>query len=793
MSGRLLLFFLAFLANPFLGEGEVWGQTYTTTGNSTDWNNPASWIKTNPGGCTTPNPANVPPLGPVYAACDIRIIINHPITRTGNANIGGGNVRSITVNQGGEVTFGGNLTVNNVGAPSFLFQINDGGRFIVSGTLGIRSGATFNVINNTNLDPKTFVQVGNLTFLNAGTGQSLNVGSNTIFNVIGQTRLEGGGVLNIQGEFNTNTFNSANSGGNQVNISGSGLLKTTGNMQIDGFPMNLSGNAGVLVGGNLAISNSGNSLLNLNGPNTNFTVLSRGSSIAAGKTPSGSCFQTPENGNTCFNQACMEIISNPLSGNQFERIYIFRCSSTWTVPADTMSISTDSLEIIDSYQTLVVAGGGGGGRGSSSGGGGAGGLIYIADETFTPGQNLNIIVGQGGVGSTNTNSPGGNGGNSSIQGKGTAIGGGGGGSSSSTDSNRSGRPGGSGGGSANNSNNENIPGGSATSTNPPAITTPNNSTVYGRNGGASTANGSNLRGGGGGGAGSNGADGSRSGPNNIGGNGGAALSFNISGSPGFYAGGGGGNAVNIKGQGGSGVGGDADGSGAFRNGNSGTGSGGGATSFGNGGNGGSGIVIIRYESLRILPVEFLSFTATYQSQNRSAMLDWSTAKEWENSHFEIERAIHSVRNWEKIGEINGHGYSDSPVSYSFEDSRLPASGGNIFYRLKQVDLNGDFTYSDTKAIRVEPLPSSTYWKVYPNPSTGDPINLEMLDTGVYNDESIQVRVISSTSQFDLIQGENPRDLSSQLADILRNKPPGVYTLEISWGANREYHKVILRR
>ncbi|WP_338226613.1 hypothetical protein [Algoriphagus taiwanensis] len=200
-----------------------------------------------------------------------------------------------------------------------------------------------------------------------------------------------------------------------------------------------------------------------------------------------------------------------------------------------------------------------------------------------------------------------------------------------------------------------------------------------------------------------------------------------------------------------------------------------------------------YGGCRILPVEFLSFSATYQLSSRSSILNWATAKEWENSHFEIERAIHSIRSWEKIGTINGQGYSDSPVSYSFEDSRLPASGGTIFYRLKQIDFDGDVTYSDTKAIRVEPLPSSTSWKVYPNPSTGDHINLEMLDMGVYKDELIQVRVISSTSQFDLIQGENPRDLSSQLADILRNKPPGVYTLEISWGANREYHKVILKR
>ncbi len=787
---------LAFLLFSLTGYGEVLGQTYTTSGLSTNWDDPLAWVKTNPEGCATPNPANTPLLGPIYAACDIRIIINHPITRAGNANIGGGNVRSITVNQGGEVTFGGNVTVNNVGPPAFLFQINDGAKFTTGGTLGIRAGATFNVVNTSNLEPKTYVQVNNLTFLNSGSGQSVNVGVNTIFNVIGQTRLEGGGALNIQGEFNSNTFNSANSGGNQVNVSGDGLIRTIGNMQIEGYPLNLSGNAGVVVGGILTITNSGNSSLNLNGPNTNFTVLTSGSSIAGGKTPSGSCFQIPENGNTCDNTACLEILTTPLSGNQLERIFIFKCSMTWTVPSDSLTIASgDSLEIIDSFRALTVAGGGGGGRGISSGGGGGGGIVYEEDLPLNSGNQLTITVGKGGLGSTSPNARGGNGQNSQIQGRPFAVGGGGGGSTANAanSSSRAGNPGGSGGGSGNTVNNETIAGGFSTSSIPPTITNPDNSNTFGFNGGASAATGANRAGGGGGGSGSIGNSGSRTGPNNVGGNGGTGTSFNISGNSLFYSAGGGGNANNIKGSGGSSIGGSADGTGTLRNGATNSGSGGGATNSGAGGNGGSGIVIIRTVILRILPVEFLYFKAEFNSFMRSGDLSWATAKEWENDRFEIERSVNDVKSWETIGQVTGAGYSDTPMEYIYQDMKLPLAGGNIFYRLKQFDFSGQFSYSDTKAIRVAPMSGTTYWKVYPNPTTGDPINLELLDKKTYRDEKITVRVVSVSGQYEVIQSDSPELLSTRLSEILRGKAAGIYTVEISWGAQREYHKVILRR
>jgi len=110
-----------------------------------------------------------------------------------------------------------------------------------------------------------------------------------------------------------------------------------------------------------------------------------------------------------------------------------------------------------------------------------------------------------------------------------------------------------------------------------------------------------------------------------------------------------------------------------------------------------------------------------------------------------------------------------------------------------VDFDGTFAYSVTRAIQVNPLDGSTSWLVYPNPTTGYPFEIGLLDSGVYRDEPITVRIISSTGTFDVIESTAINSISRQVSDWLQSHPSGVYTLEIIWGIRREYHKVILRK
>ncbi|MFT4858174.1 MAG: hypothetical protein ACI8SN_000088 [Algoriphagus sp.] len=466
---------------------------------------------------------------------------------------------------------------------------------------------------------------------------------------------------------------------------------------------------------------------------------------------------------------------------------------------------------LDEFEILIVSGGGGGGFGNAAGGGGSGAVVYQHYIGITmnglpglQGAVFPLSAGAGGAGSPSESILARSGEGSTFQGPAfeyagistftnrSASGGGRGGSTSNISTNRAGDAVGASGG-----------GGAAYLTNAAAGGARN---ATGNPGGRAYADAFGAAGAGGGGvalAGEPGAS-AAGGAEMFGGNGGSGMTYDISGEDIYYGAGGGGTSsgtiTNYAGTGGSPY--TANSNSFFAGGNatnngvglSGTtyGSGGGAGRLG-GGSGFPGVIYVRYPNFRILPVEYLYLNVVYNSPLRSGDLSWSTAKEWENDRFEIERSVNNVKTWEKIGEIEGAGYSDGPIEYDFRDSKLPLAGGNIFYRLKQIDFDRESTYSDIKSIQVEAIPGTTYWRVYPNPTSGDPINLEMLDTGIYNDEIVTVRLISATGVFDEIVGGSASQLSTRLSEVLRGKAAAVYTIEIAWGVNREYLKVILKR
>jgi hypothetical protein len=116
-----------------------------------------------------------------------------------------------------------------------------------------------------------------------------------------------------------------------------------------------------------------------------------------------------------------------------------------------------------------------------------------------------------------------------------------------------------------------------------------------------------------------------------------------------------------------------------------------------------------------LPVELTSFTAK-QSVN-GVELRWVTATEVSNYGFEVERAYLSAQNgepiWEKLGFVIGHGNSNSTKDYSFVDNKPQVK--NSKYRLKQIDNNGAFKYSDPIEVGSSWVMKFTLQQNYPNP------------------------------------------------------------------------------
>lgn len=96
----------------------------------------------------------------------------------------------------------------------------------------------------------------------------------------------------------------------------------------------------------------------------------------------------------------------------------------------------------------------------------------------------------------------------------------------------------------------------------------------------------------------------------------------------------------------------------------------------------------------ILPVKFTGFSLA--RQNSDVLVQWSTAEELNNSAFEVERSSDGS-NWKKIATVTGKGTSTTASHYSYTDKGVTAP--LTFYRIRQVDMDGQFTYTAVKTIK----------------------------------------------------------------------------------------------
>jgi hypothetical protein len=119
--------------------------------------------------------------------------------------------------------------------------------------------------------------------------------------------------------------------------------------------------------------------------------------------------------------------------------------------------------------------------------------------------------------------------------------------------------------------------------------------------------------------------------------------------------------------------------------------------------------VLRYD-VSPLPVELTSFTAYVQKN--SVTLNWSTASELNNNGFEVQRSLLNSE-FVTVGFVKGAGTSSLQKEYSFTDQNL--SNDKYSYRLKQIDFDGTFEYSDEVEVIVVSLDNYSLVNNYPNP------------------------------------------------------------------------------
>ncbi len=134
----------------------------------------------------------------------------------------------------------------------------------------------------------------------------------------------------------------------------------------------------------------------------------------------------------------------------------------------------------------------------------------------------------------------------------------------------------------------------------------------------------------------------------------------------------------------------------------------------------------------VLPIELLSFKG--KNQGATNLLKWTTATEINNDYFTIEAApsgsppstgsgqAGGEMRFVPIGVVRGAGNSTTELNYSFEDSNFYILSSNFcYYRLKQTDFNGDYTYSNTISLINTELSTFNFQlsTLFPNPASDD--------------------------------------------------------------------------
>ena len=130
-----------------------------------------------------------------------------------------------------------------------------------------------------------------------------------------------------------------------------------------------------------------------------------------------------------------------------------------------------------------------------------------------------------------------------------------------------------------------------------------------------------------------------------------------------------------------------------------------------------------------LPVELISFAAK-AVRNVDGQLNWRTASERNNDHWNIERSLNG-RDFVKFAEVAGQGTKPAPTDYALTDANAAKLGATVYYRLQQVDTDGTTAYSPVQSVTFSKSAQPVI-ALFPNPATASTtLDLSALPTGTY--------------------------------------------------------------
>ena len=118
------------------------------------------------------------------------------------------------------------------------------------------------------------------------------------------------------------------------------------------------------------------------------------------------------------------------------------------------------------------------------------------------------------------------------------------------------------------------------------------------------------------------------------------------------------------------------------------------------------VITTGFDPFSILPVKFIGFTVT--PRDADVLVQWSTSQEINASMYEVERSLNG-NNWTTIAYVAAAGNSSDVNSYSFSDKTL--SGNVAYYRIKEIDFDGQTTLTSVKSIKTDSNSSASEIKI----------------------------------------------------------------------------------
>ena len=188
-----------------------------------------------------------------------------------------------------------------------------------------------------------------------------------------------------------------------------------------------------------------------------------------------------------------------------------------------------------------------------------------------------------------------------------------------------------------------------------------------------------------------------------------------------------------------------------------------------------------------LPIELISFRAKYTGKN-TVSLKWSTASETNNDYFQVERSADGIV-FTPILNVNGAGSSTKTLTYSTSDNEPLA--GISYYRLKQVDYDGQFSYSEIVSVEIHNLNEDFKFNAFPNPSNGSDLKFNLK---AKRGETIDLVINDMSGKENFHKQFNVEDDRETLYVLDQNLilKPGVYFISVTGSTNSIREKLVVK-